>query len=115
MDCQVEMTYRGAVYKSAGDHDPACQCLGDEEHAHYEVNAKILKGNFFCEKEIENRNGIHQPGEAGDEPVDPFNVKDIFVFLQGHIEIDLLEFRRALVFNILFKPGLFPNGWKRPT
>src|SRR5215207_4315750 len=109
MDRQIEVADGGTLHQSAGDHDPACKGLGDEEYSHYEVDTKFLEGNSFCEEEVENGNGVYQPGEAGDETVDPFDVEDIFVFLQGHVEIDLLKFGRPLVFDIFFEPGSFPD------
>ena len=109
MDSQIEMAHRWAVNKSAGDHDPACKCLGNEEQSHHEVNAKFLEGNFLFEKKIENGNGIHQSGKAGDEAMDPFDVENILVFFQSHIGIDLLEFRCLLILREFVLPGLLTD------
>src|SRR5688572_27161976 len=115
MDRQVEMTDGGTVNEAAGDHDPACKCLGDEERSHYKVNAKFFQRNGLFEQEIENRNSIDQPSKTGDEAMDPFDVEDILVFFQGYIGIDLLEFGRLLIFRKFHLPGLFPYGWHCST
>src|SRR5687767_12198542 len=86
MDRQVEMAHGGTVYQSAGDHDPAHKGLGNEEHPHDKINAKILEGDLFCEEEVENRDGIDQTRKAGEEAMEPLDIEDIFIFLQCHVE-----------------------------
>ena len=103
---QVEVADGRAVNKSAGDHHPACDGLRDEEYAHDEVNAEFLERDFLCEEEIENRDGVDQPCKAGDETVNPFDVEDVFIFIQSHVEIDLDEFGGLLVFGEFLLPGL---------
>ena len=41
--------------------------------------------------------------------MDPFDVENIFVFFQGHIEIDLLELRSLLIFRKFLLPGLLAH------
>src|SRR5215216_5852525 len=106
VDCQVEVTDRRTVHEAARNHDPTGERLSDEEQSHRKVNTKFPKGNFPRDEKVEHRNGIHQPGKAGDETMDPFDVEDIFILLQRHIEIDLFEFWRLLVFAEFLFPGL---------
>ena len=115
MNRQVEVAHGWAVNQSARDHDPAGKCLGNEEHSHYEVDAKFLEWDFLCEQKIENRNRIHQSSKTRDEAMDPFDIENVFVFIQGHIEVDLFEFRRLLIFSEFLLPGLLAEGWKRST
>jgi hypothetical protein len=113
MDGQIEVADGGSVNQSAGDHDPACKCLGNEEYSYDEVHAKFPERNLFCEQKIENRDGVDQPGEAGDETVDPFDVENVFIFLQIHIGVNLFEFRGLLIPGEFLLPGLFANGRDR--
>src|SRR5215208_5684429 len=41
--------------------------------------------------------------------MNPFHVENIFVFFQGHIEIDLLELRSLLIFRKFLLPGLLAH------
>src|SRR5688572_9824271 len=112
MDRQIKVTDRRAIHKSTGNHDPAGKRLGDEKHSHYKVNAKMLKGDLLGEEEVENRNGIDQACKPGDEAVEPLNIEDVLVFLQGHARVDLLELGCRLVLRELLLPCGFANGRK---
>ena len=110
MDREVEMAHRWTINKSTGNHDPASEGLGNEEHSHYEVNTKLFEVNFFCEKKIENGNGIRESSQPCDETMQPFDVEDVFVLLQIHIEVDLFEFGGLLIPGKFLLPGLFAEG-----
>ena len=67
MDRQIEMAHGGAVHQSAGDHDPAGKCLGNEKHAHHEIDAKLLERDAPREKESKNGDRVEQSSKACDE------------------------------------------------
>ena len=115
MNCQIEMAYGRPVHQPAGDHHPACKGLGDEEHSHQKVNAEFLEGDPFCEQKIEDRKRVEQPCKTGDEAVEPLDVKNVLIFLQVHVKVDLLEFRGLLVLFKLHQPGLLADGRDRPA
>src|SRR3990170_4256396 len=115
MDSKVEMAHCWAVNQSAGDHDPACQSLRDEEQSHHRVDAKFLPRDRLLEEEIENRNGVCKSRETRDEAVYPFDVEDVLICLKGHGCIDLEIFRGQLVFCEFSFPGLRTDGRDNPA
>ena len=112
---QAEMVHRRAIHQSAGDHEPAHECLSDEKQSHRKVNAKFLPRDGFAKEKIKNRDGIYQPSQAGDETMNPFNVEDVLVLVQCHARINVDEFGRALVLDELLRPGLFADGRDEPA
>src|SRR5215210_2490363 len=111
MDRQVEVTYRWAVNKSASDHDPAGECLGDEQHSHQKIDAEFPEGDFPCKDEVENRNGVNQPRKTCNKSMDPFHVEDELIFFQIQVEVDLFEFGCLLIFGKFILPCFLSHGW----
>ena len=113
MNRQVEVADGGTVNQPAGDHDPTGECLGNEERPHGKVDAKFLPGNRFSEEEIEDRDGIHQPSKAGDEPMEPFHIEDEFIFFESHARVDQFELGCLLILCEFLLPGLLTDGRDR--
>src|SRR5215216_2183863 len=112
---QVEMTDRGTVNQSAGDHGPTSCRLSDEEQTHHKIDAEFLERNGLPEKKIKNRDGIDQPCKAGNKAVDPFHIEYKFIFLKVHVEVDLFELGCLLVLGKFILPGLLANWRDRST
>ena len=106
---QVEVADGGAVDQSTGDHDPACERLGDEEQAHNEIEAEFPEGDLLRDQEVEDRNGIGETSQAGEVAMNPFNVEDIFVLFQSHGGIDFDIFGCFLIFGKFLFPGLLTH------
>ena len=110
MKGQVQVAYGGALVQSAGDHDPACDGLRNEEDAHHKIDAKFLKGNRLFEEEVKHGECIEQPCKACNVAMDPFHVENEFVFGQGHAGVDEFIFGCFLILGEFLFPGLLTAG-----
>ncbi len=100
------------IDQAALHHVPAVQALETEQRADADEFQQLAPANYaFCPEE-EKRQKINESHQPAEHPVAVLHVVDEFEVAERHAKIDLLVFRRLLVFSELFRPAGFAGRRK---
>ena len=99
------------VHQAAFDHIPAERALQSTEQKYHRQLGRPCLIDFLAKQEIHKRQQEHQPDQASEQAMQVFPPENRLELGQAHPLVDLLIFRRLLIFmKYLFPLRLIERG-----